>query len=369
MAVPPGEPQHRSFAEEARFPKAETSVAWAGRWSTSLPGVGEHTERPDPSREESADPPGRALPATFNQALIVVGFLGYAVAVVLAARRWDLPTIGAKAALFLTIAVVAEFVAKLAFAILFRDALERQGHSVTLSAAMYGALIGSAVARLLPAGGALTPSAMAWAVRGEDDQTAGAALRTTMTSYGGLLLLTGIALGWGASTGRHPVLFTSAVIVGALLTTAGLVVLVGSRWLANFIAKLPERLRRHFGPTADGGHITPREIVLIIVRIALEAAVLWSSLWAFGIELSASEAMVAFGISTVVGGLPATPGGIGLVEGGLISVLTAFGWPLGSVVAPVLVYRIIDYWIAAGAGLAAAGQLLRRARNRAESPA
>jgi uncharacterized membrane protein YbhN (UPF0104 family) len=53
-----------------------------------------------------------------------------------------------------------------------------------------------------------------------------------------------------------------------------------------------------------------------VLRVALEAAVLWSALHAFGIDLTPSQAMVAFGMATVIGGLPSTPGGIGLVEGG-----------------------------------------------------
>ncbi|MDH3499085.1 MAG: flippase-like domain-containing protein [Acidimicrobiia bacterium] len=301
----------------------------------------------------------RALPATFNRVLITAGFLLYAVVLFFAASRWKLPSIGWRAVGFLALAVVSEFIAKVFFALLFKDALHRQGHDVTLKASIYASLIGSAVARLLPAGGALTPTAMAWAVRTEDDETAGAALRATMTSYGGLLLLTGVALGWGASTGRHPLLFTGAVVVGVLLTGAGLFILIGSRWLGAAISRLPERLRRHFGPTGDVGRITPREIALIVARIVLEATVLWAALRAFGIDLTPSQAMVAFGVSTVVGGLPASPGGIGLVEGGLVGVLAGLRFPTGLVVAPVLVYRIIDYWLAAGVGILAAGRMNR----------
>ena len=50
-----------------------------------------------------------------------------------------------------------------------------------------------------------------------------------------------------------------------------------------------------------------------------------------------------------------------LVEGGLIGVLTAYGFSTSAVVAPVLIYRVIDYWIPAGLGL---GTWALIARNR-----
>jgi uncharacterized membrane protein YbhN (UPF0104 family) len=309
--------------------------------------------------DEAPSGPARALPATFNRLVIGLGFAAYAIALYFAIRRWELPTFDGTALGFLAVALLAELGAKWFFADLFRNAMARQGRIVTAKAAIYASLVGSAVARLLPAGGALTPSAMAWAVRTETDEAAGAALRTAVTSYGGLLVMTGVAMGWGASTGRHPLLFTGEVLASVALTGTGLALLVGSRWLRRFTDLLPDRLRHHFGPTAGGGNVTAREIVLIVLRISLEGTVLWSALWAFGIELSASQAMVAFGISTVVGGLPATPGGVGLVEGGLVGVLIGFGFPAGSVVAPVLVYRIIDYWIAAALGILAASRMTR----------
>lgn len=315
---------------------------------------------------DTTSPSRRAVPATFSRATVGLGLIAYAIAFFFAARHWDFPEIGPVAALFLGVALAAELLGKVLFAVLFQDALARQGHVVTLRAAIYASLVGTAVARLIPAGGALTPSAMAWAMRAEDDQTAGAALRTALVSYGGLVLLTGVAIGWGVSTGRHPALFAGEIVVAVLMVAVGVVILAGSRWLAWVVARLPRRLRRHFGPTAQG-HATPLELALIAARVVLEALVLWSALRAFGIELSPSQAMVAFGVSTVVGGLPLTPGGIGLIEGGLVGVLAGFGFRLNVIVAPVLLYRVIDYWIAAAVGILAAGRMAREHRRADEA--
>lgn len=261
--------------------------------------------------------------------------------------------------LFLCLALVFELLAKLLLAQLFREGLRPAGISLKLRPALKAALTGSAVSRLLPAGGALTPSAMGWAARAEADHAAGAALRATVLTYGGLVAGTGGALLWGGVTGRQPLLFAGAVVIGGAMVVIGVAVLAGGRFVAAVVNRLPSRLRTHFAPTLHSGRADLRELGLVAARVAAEAAVLWSALHALSIELTPSQTMVAYGVSTIVGGLPGLPGGIGLIEGGLVGVLTALGFGLRGVVAPVLIYRIIDYWIIAGVGLVAGSMAAR----------
>jgi uncharacterized membrane protein YbhN (UPF0104 family) len=66
------------------------------------------------------------------------------------------------------------------------------------------------------------------------------------------------------------------------------------------------------------------------------------SLRAVGIsfaDLPASEAFLAWAIGRVISSLPLTPGGIGVVELGMIGTLVGFGAPQAHVVAAVLLYR------------------------------
>jgi putative heme transporter len=66
------------------------------------------------------------------------------------------------------------------------------------------------------------------------------------------------------------------------------------------------------------------------------------SLLAVGIsyrELPASEAFLAWAIGRLISSLPLTPGGIGVVELGMIGTLVGFGAPHTHVVAAVLLYR------------------------------
>jgi putative heme transporter len=72
--------------------------------------------------------------------------------------------------------------------------------------------------------------------------------------------------------------------------------------------------------------------------------VLLVSLRAFGAtgsEVSLAEAFAAWALARILGSVPITPGGIGVVELGLTGALVAFGGDNAEVVAAVLVYRFL----------------------------
>jgi uncharacterized protein (TIRG00374 family) len=58
-------------------------------------------------------------------------------------------------------------------------------------------------------------------------------------------------------------------------------------------------------------------------------------------EVSAVEAFAAWSLVRLLGSLPITPGGIGVVEVGLTTALVGFGGDNAEVVAAVLVYRFL----------------------------
>jgi uncharacterized protein (TIRG00374 family) len=59
-------------------------------------------------------------------------------------------------------------------------------------------------------------------------------------------------------------------------------------------------------------------------------------------EVSAVEAFAAWSLTRLLGSLPITPGGIGVVEVGLTTALVGFGGGNAEVVAAVLVYRFLS---------------------------
>ena len=58
-------------------------------------------------------------------------------------------------------------------------------------------------------------------------------------------------------------------------------------------------------------------------------------------DVSLIEAFAAWSVMRVIGSLPITPGGLGVVELGLTSLLVGFGGGQPEVVAAVLVYRVL----------------------------
>jgi len=95
------------------------------------------------------------------------------------------------------------------------------------------------------------------------------------------------------------------------------------------------------------------------------------SLRAVGISferLPPSEAFLAWAIGRVISSLPLTPGGIGVVELGMIATLVGFGAPHAHVVAAVLLFRglIVVPTLVVGAG-ALLGFRLRPSRASAEA--
>jgi uncharacterized membrane protein YbhN (UPF0104 family) len=92
--------------------------------------------------------------------------------------------------------------------------------------------------------------------------------------------------------------------------------------------------------------------------------VLLASLRSLGVgraEVSVVEAFAAWSLARVIGSLPVTPGGLGLVEVGLTTVLVGFGGDNAEVVAAVLLYRFLTIVPTLVLG-AIAGALWRRFR-------
>lgn len=72
---------------------------------------------------------------------------------------------------------------------------------------------------------------------------------------------------------------------------------------------------------------------------------LWAGLQAFGISTSLNYAIFALLATQVVRVISLIPGGIGVVESSLTLILINLGLPASGVLASVLVYRTIDFWI------------------------
>jgi len=259
------------------------------------------------------------------------------------------------------VAALCQIGAKWFFGLLFKESIQETGSDVRAWSAFKAALVGAGVARLIPAGGAITPVAMSWTVRDEvDESTAGPGIRTVLLNYAGLLILAGGAVLIERPTGTIPVFSISIIVAAPIVLVVGALLMIGSGRLGSISKYLPQVIRKKV-ETSMVNHLPGWESQIYIwARLALEAAALWLVMLAFNIDLNVWEAIAVYAVSQLVGGLPGTPGGLGITEFGMGLVLAAYGFPASTSVAPILIYRIVSYWLPAALSFLAGGSTFLR---------
>ena len=85
----------------------------------------------------------------------------------------------------------------------------------------------------------------------------------------------------------------------------------------------------------------------------LDYLVLVTALVAVGARPRASLILLAFAGSAVLGMIPITPGGLGFVEVGLVTMLTLAGIPGPDATLATLAYRLFQFWLPIPAGAVA----------------
>lgn len=285
--------------------------------------------------------------------------------------NFDIPEISAWGWALVAVAVVSQISAKWFFGLQFKESAEMVGEHLSPWSAFKAALVGAGVARLIPIGGAVTPVAMSWTVRDEAEGTAGAAIRATFLNYAGLLIITGVGLLVARPVDdRLEVGSVSLVVLAPFVLLAGVGVMFGSGKLGTINKVLPEFIRKRLEESMVDHAPGWESQAYIWARLILEASALWLVLSAFGIEVNAFQTLAAFGASQIIGGLPGMPGGLGVTEGTLAVILAAYGFSVSTTIAPVLVFRIVSYWLPAALGFLAGGSTFltsEEAREAAQS--
>jgi hypothetical protein len=91
---------------------------------------------------------------------------------------------------------------------------------------------------------------------------------------------------------------------------------------------------------------TARATAFGLANWLLDATCLYVCLAAYGgPHLRPEVVLTAYGFANLLGLLPLTPGGLGLVEGSLIPLLIALGTPTGDAVLGVLTWRVFQFWL------------------------
>lgn len=159
-------------------------------------------------------------------------------------------------------------------------------------------------------------------------------------------------------------IYVTAAIVGVLLlaSAAALVYLLmegrdrAERVLRGIARRIPfvkeDTASRFIHQVADRLHDLAGQPELIrrgafwaVVNWLLDAAALWVFLRAFGESLNPVNLIVAFGVAGVLAAIPVTPGGLGVVETVLPSLLVGFGTPVATAGIAVLGWRLVQFWL------------------------
>lgn len=97
-----------------------------------------------------------------------------------------------------------------------------------------------------------------------------------------------------------------------------------------------------------------------LVQTIAYVGAFYATLQAFGQQLAIIEVAVVFFLSSAVGAVVPTPGGLGAVEAALIAGLSSAGVPIAVATPVVIIYRLITYWARIPLGYAAMRLLQRR---------
>jgi len=235
-------------------------------------------------------------------------------------------------------------------------------------------------------------------LRGWGFASASVALAVTLTGVWNQLFMLGapaVALGLlTAQGGSNTALKTTAAIGLAIfvLALAGFVAALAresfARWLGDRAARIASwglGVIRRKPVTWDGESLVRfrRQTIGLLRRrwLPLTLATLAGQLTVFVVlvvclrilgvgehQVTLTEAFAAWTLVRLLGSIPITPGGIGIVELGLTGALVGFGGANDRVVAAVLLYRVVTIVPTLVLGLIGAA-LWRRARPEAAAPA
>ena len=251
----------------------------------------------------------------------------------------------------------------------------RESYQITMA--------GLAASRVLSAGGAGGVVLSYWALRKAGMRRSEAAERMVAflvllyAFYVLAVIVFGVLLETGVLAGPNPVSMTivPAAIAGGVAIVFLLIMLIpgdlerrlsleGTNWASRTALKLSQvpatistGTRLAFGFARE-----PRKGGLAVLGAsgfwAANIGILWATFMAFGVALPIGVLVMGFFVG-MAANLAPDPAGVGAVDGGLIGSFVIFGESASTVIAAVLVYRLIAFWMPLPPGIVAFLQLRR----------
>ncbi len=343
-----------------------------------------------PGEPEPGPPAARRRPRWIRfviMAALTFAAILYGVVPSLVSARNDIDLVHTASLVFLAGALVLQVASWVSYTALTRAVLPR-GTPVGWPTQLAIDLTGFGVSHVLPGGGAT-----AMGLRYQMMTAAGIPASTVVTTTASQTVLSDVALAacylLGAVLSIPTVMaHRSLQLTAAIGLALVLVLVVGSALLVRGHHRLIERLQE--AETRLGAWLQPRltrishELVAFLrdstrtvqagvfsmANWLLDAACLYVCLQSFaGDHISPPLVLTAYGFASLVGLLPLTPGGLGVIEGTLIPLLIALGTSSPVAVLGVLTWRILQFWlpVAVASACYLALRLTGRLRRR-ESP-
>lgn len=113
---------------------------------------------------------------------------------------------------------------------------------------------------------------------------------------------------------------------------------IGTLALKQIFTSNLEKVKDH--PMLDGA-----AIAMALLYYLGQLTCLYASLKAFAVPISLPATVFSLMIALILGWISFIPGGIGIAESALSLVLLSFGYPVAGVIAGVLLFRVISFWI------------------------
>jgi uncharacterized protein (TIRG00374 family) len=126
---------------------------------------------------------------------------------------------------------------------------------------------------------------------------------------------------------------------------------------ADRTTALVEHLADRFGVLMENRSLTRRAVGWAAANWLLDAASLWVFVAAFSHFISPVDLLTAYGLANILAAIPITPGGLGVVEFVLVSMIAGSGLTAGQALSGVLAYRAVNFWLPIPFGGLAYGSL------------
>jgi uncharacterized protein (TIRG00374 family) len=114
---------------------------------------------------------------------------------------------------------------------------------------------------------------------------------------------------------------------------------------ADRLERLVHQVGDSIGQLTRDRALLKRALLWAGLNWLLDAASLWSFVAAFGHIVDPVELFAAYGIANVLGAIPITPGGLGVIEASAATLLVSFGLTKAVATYAVLGWRLVNFWL------------------------